>query len=570
MVVFGRRSAAAVSVRAAEGITVSAVCSHLGIDIDDQRRASTLNKDDAAAVLAAIQSGANKVEPERLGKLGREAFGALPGYHCVSGEANVSGAQIPYIVETWADCRRVESRGGGDAAIELHVNRTPTISRLTAVKYTDGIRLSGCGLLRGLDAPAANYTIRISLITPYVQITTDGKEPDLVPFGTAIAHAVGKACRSAHRAMTKPVKEVSIKDAAWSVMEKAYLKASASGTLPANARQIMYAARPAILELTGNSMLNDAYFTQVLLPDYVKEYPEQTKNWNVVFDSRGTFIEPHTGKEVPVGTLEVAAYLGDRPYFGPVVDLADSSRFPTSGPKDRYSAILFIEKEGFDPLLRQAMIAERFDIAIMSTKGMSVTAARHLLDRLAPQIDKVLALHDFDVAGFSIFGTLGTDGRRYRFENQVPMHDLGLRLDDVKAMDLPAEPATTSGDWGARQRTLEEHGATTAEIGFLSARRVELNAMTSDQFIAFLERKLAEHGVAKVLPQAETLEQHARRVLEQKLAEQFISEHLDRLAREAAATALPTDLEGRVRDFILHHPDKSWDEALAHIVRYAA
>lgn len=39
---------------------------------------------------------------------------------------------------------------------------------------------------------------------------------------------------------------MSIKDAAWQVMEEAYLKASSNGRLPANARQIMYAARPKI------------------------------------------------------------------------------------------------------------------------------------------------------------------------------------------------------------------------------------------------------------------------------------------------------------------------------------
>ena len=41
--------------------------------------------------------------------------------------------------------------------------------------------------------------------------------------------------------------------------------------------------------------------------------------------------------------------------------------------------MLFIEKEGFDPILESAGIAKKFDIAIMSTKGMSVTAARLLL-----------------------------------------------------------------------------------------------------------------------------------------------------------------------------------------------
>ena len=49
----------------------------------------------------------------------------------------------------------------------------------------------------------------------------------------------------------------------------------------------------------------------------------------------------------------------------------------------------------------------------MSTKGMSTTA-RLLLDRLAPQIEKVLVLHDFDVSGFSIFGTQRAEKSRTR------------------------------------------------------------------------------------------------------------------------------------------------------------
>jgi hypothetical protein len=38
--------------------------------------------------------------------------------------------------------------------------------------------------------------------------------------------------------------------------------------------------------------------------------------------------------------------------------------------------------------------------------------------------------------------------------------------------------------------------------------------MTSGQFIAFLERKLAEHGVRKLVPEEyDVLEQHAGRVI---------------------------------------------------------
>ncbi len=146
----------------------------------------------------------------------------------------------------------------------------------------------------------------------------------------------------------------SIKDAAEQVMEKAYLKASANGTLPALARQIMYAARPEIQNLADKAIGKgfDQYFTQTLLPDYMEAHPDKTSGWNVVFDARGHFIEPHTEKEVALGTLQVRDYLSR--VRGHLVDDLDfniwEKRYPTSGPARRYGAILFIEKEGFMPL----------------------------------------------------------------------------------------------------------------------------------------------------------------------------------------------------------------------------
>ena len=56
----------------------------------------------------------------------------------------------------------------------------------------------------------------------------------------------------------------SIKDVAFAVMEEAYLKASGNGKYYANARQIMYAARPAILAQADTAELDDKYFTQTL------------------------------------------------------------------------------------------------------------------------------------------------------------------------------------------------------------------------------------------------------------------------------------------------------------------
>ena len=110
-----------------------------------------------------------------------------------------------------------------------------------------------------------------------------------------------------------------------------------------------------------------------------------------------------------------------------------------------------------------------------------------------------------------------------KFNNKVPMFDIGLRIADVDAMGLQSEPVTIK-DWDARAATLKRHGAAGDEIEFLEKNRVELNAMTSPQFIDFIEIKLAEHGVEKVIPERKVIEQHARRLIEQRLARDALAD----------------------------------------------
>jgi hypothetical protein len=54
----------------------------------------------------------------------------------------------------------------------------------------------------------------------------------------------------------------SQKEAAWQVMEEAYMRASGNGTLPALARQIFYQARPKIMAMTDDKELQYGYFSQ--------------------------------------------------------------------------------------------------------------------------------------------------------------------------------------------------------------------------------------------------------------------------------------------------------------------
>lgn len=72
---------------------------------------------------------------------------------------------------------------------------------------------------------------------------------------------------------------ISLKGAAYRVMERAYMAVSAGGTLPANPRQIMYAARPEILKIAERDNLDSQYFCQTLLPDYIREYRSTCAGW---------------------------------------------------------------------------------------------------------------------------------------------------------------------------------------------------------------------------------------------------------------------------------------------------
>jgi hypothetical protein len=364
--------------------------------------------------------------------------------------------------------------------------------------------------------------------------------------------------------------KTSIKDAANEVMERAYLHASDGGTLPANARQIMYSARPYVQEATGKK-LSDQYFIQTLLVDYMKDH--DCDNWDVVFDARGHFYEPHTDLEVPLGTLDVRRYLADvRSHAPPSCfhggDIIERY-FPTVGPRNRYGAILFIEKEGFGPLFKAVRLAERYDIAIMSTKGQSVTASRLLVDRLCAEYNiPLLVLHDFDKSGFSIFGTIGRSNRRYEFENKIEVIDLGLRLEDVDGLEKEAA-FIPRGSFMAARKNLKKNGATPEEIEFLLKWRVELNAFPSRALVSFVEAKLDALGIQKINPEQNYLEAAFRRIAAQRYLQKALDDAEENARQRSSDLDIPEDLRAKVQEKIDSNPTMTWDDAVGRIVRSA-
>jgi 5S rRNA maturation endonuclease (ribonuclease M5) len=370
---------------------------------------------------------------------------------------------------------------------------------------------------------------------------------------------------------------VTVKDAAYQIMAAAYEETGGAGRWPANARQIMYKARGRILERTGQTSLNDVYFTQVLLPNYQREHPAETANWDVVYDARGHLLEPHTGVQIGVGTLEVRKYIGN--WYGEIpglnIDIEVpklSRRFPTYGPANRYNSVLYIEKEGFLPLLEKATFARRYDMAIMSSKGMGTVAARTLIEKLSSKAT-IFVLHDFDKSGFSIAGTLSRDTRRYEFKTAMKIVDLGLRLADVEEWNLESEPVQYKSD---PTSNLKQNGATAKEIAFLydgyrggyhRGKRVELNALDSDQFVKWLDSKLTQHGAKKVIPDKETLDQAYRRAAAVLRYQQIIETAGKEVLAYAKDLAVPRSLGAKVAKKLAETKGAMpWDMALSFLV----
>lgn len=374
-----------------------------------------------------------------------------------------------------------------------------------------------------------------------------------------------------HRSQYMRSDRVNQKDIAWEVIPKAYAKVSSNGMYPAHARQLFYAARPEIEERTGRP-LDSVYFTQHLLPMYINQHPEAAQWW-LVYDARGRLLEPHTKVQTPLGTLEVASYLKsiENHIVGQfdVLQSFDMS-FPTRGPTNRISAILFIEKEGFNELFKAVKLAERYDLAIMSSKGQSVIAARRLVDELCAVGVGVplLVLHDLDKSGLEIRQNLtavseaarNSERVRYEFQNDLTVIDLGIRLPDVQEWGLAAEPVRFKGDFGP------DSIATPEEQEFLrSNRRVELNAFTSGDFIKWIEAKLKANGIRKVVPDDDTLAVAYRRAYQIASINRHVDDFLEEVERAAGEVAIPPNLAAKIRQTLAKNPSRPWDSVLSEI-----
>jgi hypothetical protein len=143
-------------------------------------------------------------DPKRIGKIGDVIDGCC--YRIVHGTADIDEAAVPYCVEAWAEAEIIEKNQNNPRyRFNPFINRTKTLGYLTFWADSTGLRLHGCGIdFKVAGAKRADYTLTLSLIAPFLQLSSDGKSPYLRHFQEAIEKAVGGAAREAYQQMVRP------------------------------------------------------------------------------------------------------------------------------------------------------------------------------------------------------------------------------------------------------------------------------------------------------------------------------------------------------------------------------
>src|SRR5262249_59710515 len=104
-----------------------------------------------------------------------------------------------------------------------------------------------------------------------------------------------------------------------------------------------------------------------------------------------------------------------------------------------------------------------------------------------------------DRGGLTVPGAPEGYPRRYSFSCDPHVIDLGLRLADVRELDLQDEEVFDKGRPSVRRANLRENGATGEEIEFLLHRRVERKATNSGQLVAGLWKQVQQRRSPQIV-----------------------------------------------------------------------
>lgn len=460
------------------------------------RTCESLGRDDADALLQRARADSRPVKPARLGRVGKsETLGA--GYAHGTGERKIKASRgkcaaiIPFVVEAWASVAK-------EPGITVFANRTPITSEASVGRSGDDkasyyfVVGDTCGTFK---VGRKNYKIRLNVTTPYMPLMNDGKAPDLWPIWSTIKPVLEKAVRAANK-LGATSSATSQKDTIRDAVDKAIGEVSQSGKYRYSLRQLFYAIRPALIDSTGKEPSYKTFSQHITAIESERggDLP------GIYRDNRGILYHPHTGETIPLGTQSIEEY---------------------RRPEWSFNKVLYCEKEGFFPSLKAAKWPELHDCALVTGKGYASRAARDLLDLLGESGEpiRMFCVHDADGPGTMIYQSL-LQATEARCARKVEVINLGLDPAEAIEMGMAVEAVKRDKE---RKIPVADY-VDSAWKKWLQTQRVELNAMTPAQLMAWLDRKIAPYDSGKVIPPGEVqrmlLDQQVKGELSARLHEQ--------------------------------------------------
>jgi hypothetical protein len=504
----------------------------------------SVTRTQANKLLEIAQEDARPVSAKRLNAVGPVFTSIGFEYSVHRGTVSVGpDTHIPFVAEAWA-------RKDSETTLIVCVNRTPVTANVHAARDKRDIDMFGCGVHHTIaQAPKdAQFDITLNIITPFMPITSDGKAPNLEIFLDAIQRTVGNAVRKAHRPNTTGNSQ---KDIVLSHLDEVIAIVSGDGQYRFSQRQLLYQLRP-IVRNEIDQTLELGNFTNIIT-DYENEHGEIDGMYR---EPRGSIYHPHREETITLGTLMVEDY--ERPEW-------------------TFNKVVYIEKEGFGEALKDDRWAERHDCMLMSSKGYATRAARDLVDKLAEHDEPVtiFCVHDADAYGTTIYQAFQEETRA-RDTRNITIVNLGLEPWEAIAMGLEVEDV----EQGKKRKPVADYvreyddGEDWEE--WLQTHRVELNAMTTPQFIGWLDDKMSEHGDGKLIPPADALTAELDKRIEAKVRAAITERILreagldDQVARAIGAIEKPSgaSLAEGVKQLFEQEADREWRdhiEAVANL-----
>ena len=153
----------------------------------------------AARLLKAARAVAKPVNPKRLGAVGAGPLPQLRLRHRPRRD-ELRSPPLKRSSRSWSRLGLAQRERKNAAAVS--VNRTPVAAQFNLQRNKANLNLFGCGLANTVAKTQSDVTLWLNVTTPYMPITSDGKEPNLEPFADAIATPSGR--RSGRRGARAP------------------------------------------------------------------------------------------------------------------------------------------------------------------------------------------------------------------------------------------------------------------------------------------------------------------------------------------------------------------------------